>query len=82
MHSSGSIQNRTKMLRNLANIERQLSTPNILGDQVVEESMEEEEEPQREDVSNNGSNLSDRSALLESICRFNRGSLRKVRSND
>ncbi|KAH8372970.1 hypothetical protein KR009_009168 [Drosophila setifemur] len=47
-------------------VERQSSTPNMLADDS--EAAE-------------GDELT-RSALLESICKFNRGSLRKVRSND
>ncbi|XP_034477790.1 PX domain-containing protein kinase-like protein [Drosophila innubila] len=47
-------------------VERQISTPNMASADV---EAGDEDEPTR-------------SALLESICKFNRGSLRKVRSND
>ncbi|XP_039479630.1 PX domain-containing protein kinase-like protein [Drosophila santomea] len=49
-----------------APVERQSSTPNMLS----------------EDVEGGDGEEPTRSALLESICKFNRGSLRKVRSND
>ncbi|KAH8254476.1 hypothetical protein KR032_010365 [Drosophila birchii] len=47
-------------------VERQSSTPNMLAEDAE---------------AGEGDELT-RSALLESICKFNRGSLRKVRSND
>ncbi|XP_068147498.1 PX domain-containing protein kinase-like protein [Drosophila tropicalis] len=50
-----------------SSVGRQSSTPNMLSDDG--DAGGEEDEPTR-------------SALLESICKFNRGSLRKVRSND
>ncbi|ALC42353.1 CG8726 [Drosophila busckii] len=53
----------------LTGVERQTSTPNMLTEADAATYAAEEEEPTR-------------SALLESICKFNRGSLRKVRSND
>jgi len=49
-----------------ASVERQSSTPNMLA----------------EDAEDGDGDEPTRSALLESICKFNRGSLRKVRSND
>ncbi|KMY92149.1 PX domain-containing protein kinase-like protein isoform X3 [Drosophila simulans] len=49
-----------------APVERQSSTPNMLS----------------EDAEGGDGDEPTRSALLESICKFNRGSLRKVRSND
>ncbi|KAH8291018.1 hypothetical protein KR054_007801 [Drosophila jambulina] len=49
-----------------APVERQSSTPNMLA----------------EDAEAGDGDEPTRSALLESICKFNRGSLRKVRSND
>ncbi|XP_034105320.1 PX domain-containing protein kinase-like protein [Drosophila albomicans] len=49
-----------------ASVERQTSTPNMASEDA---EAGEDDEPTR-------------SALLESICKFNRGSLRKVRSND
>ncbi|XP_001360653.2 PX domain-containing protein kinase-like protein [Drosophila pseudoobscura] len=51
-------------------VERQSSTPNLLA-----------EDPEAAEGEGEGEELT-RSALLESICKFNRGSLRKVRSND
>ncbi|KAH8284690.1 hypothetical protein KR018_011562 [Drosophila ironensis] len=51
----------------LPSVERQSSTPNMLA-----------EDPEAADEGDETT----RSALLESICKFNRGSLRKVRSND
>ncbi|KAH8374446.1 hypothetical protein KR200_008889 [Drosophila serrata] len=53
-----------------APVERQSSTPNMLA-----------EDAEAGDGDGEGDELT-RSALLESICKFNRGSLRKVRSND
>lgn len=77
------IHSRSKMLMGLANIERQMSTPNILGENHSRHPSELERNKDRSGrIVEEGNGNDDRSALLESICRFNRGSLRKVRSND
>uniref|UniRef100_A0A1A9WNK1 WH2 domain-containing protein n=1 Tax=Glossina brevipalpis TaxID=37001 RepID=A0A1A9WNK1_9MUSC len=62
----------------LANVERQSSTPNITtSDEYYRYS------GNANDIDEDDNGLEkNRSALLESICKFNRGSLRKVRSND
>lgn len=77
------IHSRSKMLMGLANIERQMSTPNILGENHSRHPSDLERNKDRSGrIVEEGNGNDDRSALLESICRFNRGSLRKVRSND
>ncbi|KAL9918285.1 PX domain-containing protein kinase-like protein [Glossina fuscipes fuscipes] len=59
----------------LANVERQSSTPNIT-------TSDDHHGGNDNDVNEDNGLEKNRSALLESICKFNRGSLRKVRSND